>query len=996
MNEPIIVHGGWFGDYFFIWGEQKPKSRYDQIVNFQYPFLYDPFELKLALFRHDKLSFYGTFIEIEKAVIDVPLVNRTFQSLAGEATIYQAQEQMKNYSFPIQGIRFSTEEVVDYWLVFEQWKKENDLLIAPDLLFWLDLFKEVREQIYLGHFAPTSFAKWQLRPFPFESWVEVVPPSSVQLRTSSSFVKREQEELTIRKQIQLAVDNLADTAIRFLMKEDQVSSYYQSWKEALSPKWGQLVDTLIENKQLEPTISTKSLQEQMGTIERPPFKSGIILKEPTDIHSAWQVHLCVVDRKQPNLIVEMEALSLGEHPWISNPIPLLKQDLQELKKKIPLLTELSLASPSIPIEAEQAYALYTEYDQDVEDIGFQLIVPSSLQQKKSLKVELQFDSQIGQKSNSDPFVDWQSLAQFSFEVAIGDVTLTEQEFKQYVHNEDPFIYTNGQWIAWDRSLAKKLRTYLDQVSKNSSYLDAWLLSEQKERLPDDLSDIDFEVNWDKRMTETLIQLYQQKPKNIELPSTFHGSLRSYQLEGASWLFQLRRAGFGGCLADDMGLGKSIQTIVYLLYVLEQNEKDKQKKRPFLLICPTSLIYNWIKECETFAPSLKIFTHHGSARLEDDSSNWEQYDLIITSYQMAVRDQVLLSQYEWNSLILDEAQHIKNIETKQRRTMKSIQAKHRIALTGTPIENKLRELWSLMDVLIPGYLGNHQRFQRNYIQPIEKNRDEKKLKQLQHLIFPFILRRKKSDEHLQLGLPEKSEKVHQVPLSVEQAILYQMIVDQLIGKLDEINSFERRALILKSLTKLKQICNHPAHFLKDRNYQEHDSEKWNHFISLVKEIANKKEKVLIFTQYKEMGMIMSDALNELFNQEIPFLHGSLSRAKRQDAIKYFQENEEVPAFILSLKAGGVGLNLTAATHVIHYDRWWNPAVENQATDRAFRIGQTSDVTVHKFITKGTLEERIDKLIMQKQGLAEQILSVSEQRVTELTNDEITELIQLTTN
>ncbi|GAF64016.1 putative helicase [Bacillus sp. TS-2] len=991
MDETIIIHGGWIENQLFIWGEQKPQSKFEQVVNFQYPFLVDPFELKLLLFRQDEHSFYGTFIETEKAIIDVPLFKRRFQSLAGETTIYQAPEQKSSYSFPIFGVAFSIEEIVNYWNIFHLWRKEPAFQVAPDLLYWLDLFEEIQHYLFAGQFQPSADGSWQIAGFPFRKWEQELPPASIQLRQSTSLLHSSNSSSDPHpKLVKQFIHQLTDEAIRHLLKDLEVQGLYEKWVENTPKKWRALVENLERPSKLASTISNKKLQSQIGIHHLNPFSSGLLLKEPEKEEGDWHISLCMVDRDNPNLVIEMDALALGEHPWRINPIPQLKEDIIELKREVPFLNKLSIASSQISLTTEDAYRLYTEFDHKLEELGFSLIVPSSLKKPSSVKVNLLLQSNDEQGQGSEPFVDWQSIAQFSFKIALGDTEISEQEFRQYLQENQPFINKNGQWIVWNRNMAHRLKDYLEMSSKQT-YFDTWKMTEDSTKVPNELNNIDFHIDWDGNMKNILQELYHQSPQSISLPKGFLGELRDYQHLGASWLYQLRRAGLGGCLADDMGLGKSVQTIVYILHVLEQNQKEQLKHHPFLLICPTSLIHNWAKECEAFAPNLKVFIHHGSSRLDMDTA--DRFDLIITSYQMAVRDQHFLAKIPWNGLIMDEAQHIKNIETKQRRTMKSIKAKHRIALTGTPIENKLRELWSIMDVLIPGYLGSHQHFLKHFIQPIERDKDEKRLKQLQHLIFPFILRRKKSDEHLQLGLPEKSEKIHEVPLSMEQAALYQNVVDELMNQLTEFDSMQRRAYILRSLTRLKQICNHPAHYLKNRDYQNHSSIKWDRFIQLVKNIAQTNQKVLIFTQYKEMGMIMSEALNEIFSKEIPFLHGSLSRSKRQEAITTFQENEEIPAFILSLKAGGVGLNLTAATHVIHYDRWWNPAVENQATDRAFRIGQTSNVTVHKFIAKGTLEEKIHQMITIKQGLADQVLSISEQRVTELSDDEIFSLIHL---
>jgi len=458
---------------------------------------------------------------------------------------------------------------------------------------------------------------------------------------------------------------------------------------------------------------------------------------------------------------------------------------------------------------------------------------------------------------------------------------------------------------------------------------------------------------------------------------------------------MRKIGFGACLADDMGLGKTIQTIAYLLAVKEAN---KQISNNFLLICPTSLIGNWEHEIKLFAPSLNVYIHHGidrsnQSQLEETLNN---VDIIITSYSLAVRDEKLWTDRTWSGLILDEAQHVKNVETKQRRSIKQIKARHRIALTGTPIENRLKELWSIIDLLNDHFLGSFQQFSRSYIKEIEGvEQNKEKLHELSTIISPFLLRRTKQDKGIHLQLPSKQEIIHRVGLTVEQASLYQAVINELFERIGMVSEMRRRALILSSLTKLKQICNHPTHYLKDGSELENRSEKWEKLMLLVEMIADNGEKALIFSQYKEMGELIKKGLEAKFNTEIPFLHGSLLRHKREELIWQFS-NTDAPFFILSLKAGGVGLNLTAATHVIHYDRWWNPAVENQATDRAYRIGQTKDVTVHKLLTNGTLEEKIHQMLEKKQALSDQILNTNENKLSELTKDELGQFLKLRTS
>lgn len=980
MNRNCIVHGGWLHDDFFIWGETTPNSKYNQMFSFHYPFLLSPFELKLRLFRHDRHSYYGTFIEEKEAIIDVPLQKRQFASLAGEITVYQAEEKREHFSFPIEGIVIPQEELLDYIPIFKQWKADRMIQIAPDLNSWLHLFFYIKEAIQAGSFHPAPSGKWDLIKFPYESWLEAIPEVALAIRENTAYIKDREEPL---EQLKKIVTTLTDTFIRNLLHEQPVLTHFDTWLRSVDKIWSPYVKQLKEKREQKITVP-ESFYEKVGITEQKPFFTCLALREPKTEDGDWILSICMMDRNNRSLIVEMDDLERGEHPWRENPIAQLKIDIDKAKEKIPLLEGLRISSPTITLTTEEAFLLFTEKDERLKTIGIQLIVPKWMIEKKKMKVKLSIEENPYLTSSIEPLLNWQSVASFSYTVAIGNETLNEQQFAKYVEETRPFIFIDGEWIAWDRSLAKQLKQTLEGMRHNASYMETWRLEQ--------LDDERMEVEWSETMLDAMRELYSTSPTLIDLHDDFARTLRKYQHEGVSWLVHLRRVGFGGCLADDMGLGKSIQTIAYMKYVLDKQKMEMKKRPPFLLICPTSLLHNWQEECKKFAPSLRVFIQHGNMRVsEEEADIFSKYDLVITTYQSAIRDDSLLRSVNWNGLILDEAQHIKNVQTKQRRVIKSLKATHRIALTGTPIENRLQELWSLLDVLNPSFLGTYSDFQKQFIIPIEKERDTKKLEALQKLIRPFILRREKSDKTLKLDLPYKSETVHRVHLSVEQAALYQAVVDDIRQNLDSVIELERRALILKSLTKLKQICNHPAHFLKATTVSGHHSGKWEKMLHIIDEIVQAKEKVLIFTQYKEMGHLMVEALERRYRCFIPFLHGSLTRKKRQQAIDQFQHDSSLPIFILSLKAGGVGLNLTAASNVIHYDRWWNPAVENQATDRVYRIGQTKDVHVHKLVTVGTLEERIEKMLAQKETLANDVLSI--QPLTELTDDELLQLISL---
>ena len=477
----------------------------------------------------------------------------------------------------------------------------------------------------------------------------------------------------------------------------------------------------------------------------------------------------------------------------------------------------------------------------------------------------------------------------------------------------------------------------------------------------------------------------------ETPDTFIGELRPYQQLGMSWMLFLRKFGFGACLADDMGLGKTVQLITYLQHVKETEKPET----PSLIVAPTSVLGNWQRELEKFAPDLKVHLHYGPTRAKGESfaADIKDVDVVLTSYGLSHIDYEELSLVEWTSISLDEAQNIKNANTKQSRAIRKLSGKHHIALTGTPMENRLSELWSIFDFLNHGYLGGFTQYQKNYIAPIEKDENEEKVKELQAKIKPFLLRRTKKDPEVELNLPEKLEQKEYCHLTAEQAALYEQLVKDTLAKIETLSGFERKGLILQMLNQLKQLCNHPALYLKEPDPKSilSRSEKMQKLKDIVETALESGEACLIFTQYISMGEMIQEVMKEEFDVKVPFLNGSMAKGKRDELVEKFQ-NGEFPVFLLSLKAGGTGLNLTAANHVVHYDRWWNPAVENQATDRAYRIGQKRFVHVHKLVSSGTLEEKIDAMLMKKQALNDEIIR-SDQWVTELSDQDLESLLVL---
>jgi SNF2-related domain/SNF2 Helicase protein/Helicase conserved C-terminal domain len=494
------------------------------------------------------------------------------------------------------------------------------------------------------------------------------------------------------------------------------------------------------------------------------------------------------------------------------------------------------------------------------------------------------------------------------------------------------------------------------------------------------------------------------------PEGFCGELRPYQQRGYSWLVYLRSCGFGGCLADDMGLGKTIQALAFLLH-----EKEGGEKRPALVVGPMSVLGNWLRETQRFAPALRCLVHHGSGRWHDESLLREmtQVDVVFTSYHLLYRDYADLRQVSWSGILLDEAQNIKNPDTRQSRAARGLKADYRIALTGTPLENHVGDVWSVMDFLNPDMLGKRSAFREAFFRPIQTGSDPGARVRLKRMTAPFILRRLKTDKQIISDLPEKIEAKVYCPMTLEQVALYQDELSSFQRELGAAEGIGRRGLILATLTRLKQICNHPEHYLGgQRKAQRLDglaaarlpsrndpvlfaaaSGKLTRLTEQLEEVFANQECALVFTQYAEMGHLLTRHLCEVFGRDMPFLHGGVPRAKRDQLVADFQATQVPQAFVLSLKAGGLGLNLTRATHVFHYDRWWNPAVENQATDRAFRIGQTQRVLVHKFICNGTLEDRIDALIESKSALASEIIGHGEAALTSLSDEMLSTLLTL---
>lgn len=580
-------------------------------------------------------------------------------------------------------------------------------------------------------------------------------------------------------------------------------------------------------------------------------------------------------------------------------------------------------------------------------------------------------------TTSSSKISLDDILEFSYEIALGDDKLSLEEFQNLVKDSKGLVKYKNKYILIDEEESKKI---FQQIAKaNHSKMTRMQLIHAS--LSGQLDEYDFD--YDDAFANILKDF--TKPVDVAPPKELKGELRPYQQTGLKWLWTNVSKGFGCCMADDMGLGKTIQVISL---ILKLKEEDKLKK-PVLVVCPTTLMGNWMKEMQLFAPTLKATTYHGAERqLKTD------VDVILTTYAIMRIDIEELKKHTWGMIIVDEAQNIKNPDTAQTLSIKALKSEIKIAMTGTPVENRLVELWSIFDFINAGYLGALKEFQKSYAIPIERFKETSRAGKLKMSVSPFVLRRLKTDKNVISDLPEKMVLNDYCYLSKNQAVLYEKTLNEMMEKISGFTGINRRGNIFKLITALKQICNHPYQFLKSGDMHKESSGKLEQCIQLVQNIINNDEKTLIFTQYKEMGDILLHVIEEECGIVPMFFHGSLNVTQREKMIEEFQTNPDAKVMILSLKAGGTGLNLTSATNVIHYDLWWNPAVEDQATDRTYRIGQDKNVMVHRLITLGTFEEKIDEMLKAKKELADLAVYEGEKIITELSDEEIYEIFTLT--
>lgn len=765
--------------------------------------------------------------------------------------------------------------------------------------------------------------------------------------------------------------------------------------------------TILFFESLWDTITSsfrRKIKSFKGTVEE------FLKKFSTDIHLAGRVYFHLVESKNddfPFAFLATYSIRLNEQGKTKH-IPLkhaLSEYHNDSAKLLDLMSAVYLAAREskiitgliengeifhpIALSSSDAYNILKEIPM-YEKYGIICRIPDWWKNKTG---NVRLNVKVGNDSPS--FLGKDAILDFNLEIICGDQTITEDEVNKLLSESEGLAFIKGKWVEVDREKLKETLVAFKKAQELMKRNGGITLKEAMYLQLHSNKNLDFagedspgisNGEWLKNVTEKLRN--PELLQSVSLPKNFTGVLRPYQQKGVNWLSFLHSLQFGACLADDMGLGKTVQLIAFLSIL-----KERKKNPASLLIIPASLISNWANEIHRFSPDFKYYIAHPSynGNKEINTSVIDGYDLIITTYSLSQKYEWLIK-YKWNYIILDEAQAIKNPGTKQTNAVKKLEANNKIIMTGTPVENRIGDLWSLFDFLNPGLLGNREEFSA-FSKSLKDN--TRGFSKLRKITSPYILRRLKTDKSVISDLPEKVEMKTYSELSHRQIILYGDLVKELKKILEEeTEGIRRKGIILSSLMKFKQICNHPDQYLGASEFNETESGKFTRLREICETIFEKREKVLVFTQFKEITSHLQNFLSTIFQHEGLVFHGSINVKKRKEIVEKFQGKDYIPFMVLSLKAGGTGLNLTAANHVVHFDRWWNPAVENQATDRVFRIGQKRNVIVHKFITKGTVEEKIDSMLELKGHLSTEIVQSSNDGwITEMDNEKLMNLLTL---
>ncbi|MEI6706332.1 MAG: DEAD/DEAH box helicase [Methylococcales bacterium] len=935
-------------------------------------------------------------------VTDKPLPSPELQSVEVDETIILQDWQV--YAYPLSKPLKAINNI--HFLCCYQVINSH---IGSDFLFWYYFSQSLKQQILKDQYIPLLlsrksgknnelYRRWQAVSSNYEGLIQTAI-TQMPLACSQHY----QPESLLRHFAEVVINELLSTAAL-----DMPQVFTNKIRHAF-------LDTMLLQKQTAKPLQTcqnlpddykywhQWQQKLLGTEAKSSLQLGLqLLEADPDNVDQWRLVFFLSSHQDPSLKLDLAdfwAHKKHFYKMLQSQFgdTIEQQILVNLAQAASIYAKLwqgmEDSEPShVLLDLNEAFEFLKESAWILEDAGFKIIIPAWLTPKGRRRAKIRLRSSGKSKSvtaSAGGYFSMSTLTDYQYQLAIGDEALSPEEWQQLVDSKAPLIHFRGQWMELDRDKMQEMLILLQQQNDNPPELSvADLLKKIAEQADE------FELDSQDSLALMLAKLSDDSQlEPIANPEQLKAELREYQKRGVAWLCYLESLGLNGCLADDMGLGKTMQVISLLILEREQNQPA-----PTLLIAPTSVIGNWQKEIEKFAPHLTTLIHHGSDReqnVEAFKQLCTQHDLLITSYTLARKDSKLLGALHWRRIVLDEAQNIKNPKAAQTTAILKLSADSRLALTGTPVENRLMDLWSIFNFLNPNYLGKQAQFRKIYELPIQRDNDPIQSTILKKLIQPFILRRLKTDKNIIKDLPDKIDNKVYCNLSKEQASLYEVVVKDVVAQLEDSEGIQRQGLMLSTLMKLKQICNHPMQFLQDGSaFTPERSHKLERFSEMLEEAMQEGDSVLVFTQFTEIAEQLERYLAKEKRYKTHYLHGGTPRAKRELMIADFQNPDSgAAAFILSLKAGGVGITLTQANHVFHFDRWWNPAVENQATDRAFRIGQKKNVFVHKFITLGTLEERIDLMISDKQKMADSIVGNDESWLTKLDNQAFKELIAL---
>ncbi|MEO7146118.1 MAG: DEAD/DEAH box helicase [Bryobacteraceae bacterium] len=881
------------------------------------------------------------------------------------------------------------------------------VVIAVDLSYWTSALRFAAGLVMRGQFLPgvkleseTYMARWKAVAAGEDAeklrvLAEAMPAAARALAWDGAASPAEPPQAALRGFLDAAVDALVRSRDRRISGIPE--SVHDRWIHALTTSSPAIAGDRAELQTL--AAQAEQWQRPIQVSARAPFRLCFRLEEPEGESTDWRIAYLLQAARDPSLLIPAslawgrDAGSLGK----------LGNDIAGIREH--LLTSLGQAAAICPLveaslrearpggcvlDVEAAHQFLRQTAPALEQSGFGVMLPAwwtrhGAQARLTVRAHVKSPKAAGGTG-----LTLDAIVAFDWQAALGDEEMSRAELVALARLKTPLVKVRGKWVEVN---AAEIEAALELMQKKSA---GQTRVRDVVRMAFGAGDMAGSLDVDGVSATGWIGDLLGRLENtatleeLPPPEGFLGTLRPYQTRGYSWLRFLKQWGLGACLADDMGLGKTIQALALL-----QHEYRENPGAPVLLVCPMSVVGNWQKEAARFAPELPVLVHHGATRRRGDAFAGDamRHAVVISSYALLHRDLDLFQPISWAGLILDEAQNIKNPETKQARAARALDCGYRLALTGTPVENNVQDLWSIMEFLNPGFLGGQAEFRKRFFVPIQVYGDSAAAARLRRVTAPFILRRLKTDKSVIADLPEKQEMKVFCTLTKEQVSLYEAVVKQATEAIESAEGISRKGLVLATLSKLKQVCNHPAQFLQDNSAIPGRSGKLARLGEMLEETLEVGDRSLIFTQFTGMGDLIRRHLQETFGVEVLYLHGGTPKAQRDRMVERFAAPDGPPIFLLSLKAGGTGLNLTSANHVFHFDRWWNPAVEDQATDRAFRIGQTRNVQVHKFLCVGTLEERIDEMIERKKDIAGRVVGAGEAWLTELSNAELKNLFAL---